>query len=236
MREAASKRESFMESYETQSLLQYAAFAEPLKVIVFDCDGVLFDSRQANRRFYNHLLARFGRPPVRPDQEEYIYMHSAQESVRFLLDDELLIKEAQEYCRQMDFSVFNSFLSCEPGLVDVLKLAKTSFHTALATNRAVSTHRLLADFGLDVYFDLVVCAADVRYPKPHPEIMERILDAFRASPREILYVGDSAVDEALAAATGVFFAAYKNPRLVAHMHISHFRELHAVLSSESARK
>ena len=30
-----------------------------LKLIVFDCDGVLFDSRAANEAFYNDMLAAF---------------------------------------------------------------------------------------------------------------------------------------------------------------------------------
>jgi phosphoglycolate phosphatase len=37
-----------------------------LRVIIFDCDGVMFDSRQANINFYNHLLARFDQPPMDP--------------------------------------------------------------------------------------------------------------------------------------------------------------------------
>ena len=34
-----------------------------IKLVAFDCDGVLFDSQQANIAFYNTILAHFDRPP-----------------------------------------------------------------------------------------------------------------------------------------------------------------------------
>lgn len=203
---------------------------EKFEVIVFDCDGVLFDSKEANIHFYNHILERCGHPPVQPHQHEYIHMHPVLASLRFLLQEEQAFQEAWDYCRQIDFTAFNRYLTCEPGLVDLLEALKKFYHIALATNRTVSTHEVLAHFNLDKYFDLVVSASDVRFPKPHPESMEVILRTFDAPPHRVLYVGDSLVDEALASATGVWFAAYKNRKLKAHMHISHFEELRSFLT------
>jgi phosphoglycolate phosphatase len=196
-----------------------------IKVVVFDCDGVLLDSKAANVRFYDHILSRFGRPEVHRDQVEYLHMHSAQESLRFLFEDTKLFDEAWQYCQGMDFRQFNAYLRTEPGLIPFLQALKASYHIALATNRTISTREVLEHFQLDPYFDCVVTAADVAFPKPHPEAMERILDAFSASADEILYIGDSRVDEALARTTEVMFVAYKNPSLQAHLHIDHFDQL-----------
>jgi len=52
--------------------------------VVFDCDGVMFDSRQANINFYNHLLAHFGLPLLREEQVAYIHMATADESIRYV--------------------------------------------------------------------------------------------------------------------------------------------------------
>lgn len=200
-----------------------------LRAIVFDCDGVLFDSKEANVRFYSHILERVGLPPVTPDQEEFIHMYPVRESLRYLMGDGERFQTAWEYLQKIDFRAFNSYLRREPGLLEILTLAKSRYKTALATNRMVSTRELLAHFDIEKFFDLVVSAADVRHPKPHPESMEKILNTFGISPREVLYVGDSAVDEALATATGVFFVAYKNKSLKAHLHVHHFQELHPIL-------
>ena len=32
-------------------------------LIIYDCDGVLIDSRRSNEAFYNHILAHFGLRP-----------------------------------------------------------------------------------------------------------------------------------------------------------------------------
>jgi len=211
-----------------------ADFFRGLQVVAFDCDGVLFDSREANVRFYNHIMETIGHGSVLPEQREYIHMHPVKESLRFLLGNGPLYDRAWAYSQEIDFKDFNAQLRVEPCLVEVLRAAKAGYRTALATNRTISTHAVLAYFHLDQYFDLVVTASDVQHPKPHPEAMERIQQAFGVTPDRILYVGDSPVDELFAASSGVYFAAYKNPRLKAHLHLTHFRELHRrLLGSES---
>lgn len=210
------------------------AFPKRFQVVAFDCDGVLFDSKDANIRFYNHIMETIDGPPVRPEQREYIHMHPVKESLQFLLGEGAEYRRALSYSQKIDFKEFNAHLRCEPGLVEVLKLAKSCCRTAMATNRTLSAREVLAHFHLDQYFDLVVSASDVKHPKPHPEQMERIEEVFGVSGEEILYVGDSAVDEAFAAATGVFFVAYKNPKLTAHLHIEHFKELHPLLLAHAA--
>jgi HAD superfamily hydrolase (TIGR01509 family) len=211
-----------------------ARHAQQVKVVAFDCDGVLFDSKEANVRFYDHVLAHVGRPPVRPDQRQYIHMHTVAESLRHLLGEGESLSVAMDYCQRIDFHEFNRYLQCEPGLVEILEWAKHRFHVALATNRTISTRDVLEYFDLDRYFDLVVSAADVEHPKPHPGVMDRILTTFAVSPQEVVYVGDSAVDEQLASATGVRFVAYKNPELDADYHITHFHQLFSILTPPPA--
>ncbi len=160
-------------------------------------------------------------------------MHPVRESLRFLVGDGSAFLTAWAYAQSIDFEEFNACLRPEPGVVDLLVATQTRYHTALATNRTVSTRQVLAHFQIEQYFDLVVSASDVSFPKPHPEIMEMIMDNFRVSPHQVLFVGDSQVDEGLARATGVFFVAYKNPNLQAHLHINHFQELQPVLFSNN---
>ncbi|MGV8073405.1 MAG: HAD family hydrolase [Syntrophobacteraceae bacterium] len=219
-----------MDMYRANPQTLNFSFPQPLKVVAFDCDGVLFDSKEANVHFYNHVLERFGHSPLRPDQHEYVHMHPVRNSLWYLLQEKRAFEQAMDYVLGIDFHEFHRFLRREPGLVEMFENVKASYRIAMATNRTVSTRDVLVEFDLYKYFDLVVSASDVANPKPHPEIMERILDFFEVSPQEVLYVGDSLVDEDLAAATGVYFAAYKNPELKAHLHINHFRELQALLS------
>jgi HAD superfamily hydrolase (TIGR01509 family) len=207
-----------------------------LKVIALDCDGVLFDSKEANIRFYSHIMEHIGGPAVRSDQHEYIHMYPVRESLLYLTGGEGPdFDQALDYIKTIDFSPFNRYLTREPGLVDFLKRASTHYKTALATNRTVSTMELLEQFDLRQYFHLVVCALDVANPKPHPETMEKIMETFEVSPQNVLYIGDSRVDEALAKATGVHFVSYKNPTLEAQVHITHFQELSCLFADSETR-
>lgn len=205
-------------------------FAAAIKVVAFDCDGVLFDSKEANVKFYNHVLEHVGRPPVRIDQREYIHMHTIGESLHYLLGDGPSLEQALEMCKTIDFGAFNQYMETEPGLTDILQFVKARYRVALATNRMVSTRAILSHFAIDHYFDLIVTASDVRFPKPHPEAMEKIMNTFAVAPEQIVYVGDSMVDEALASATGAFFVSYKNPALHAQLHINHFQQLQLFLT------
>ena len=206
-----------------------------LKVIVLDCDGVLFDSREANVQFYNHMMEVIGRPPVQPEQHEFIHMHPVRQSLLYLIgDDGADFERAFAYFEKIDFDLFNGHLQQEPGLIEFLRSAQARYRTALATNRTSSTLQLLNRYDLSRYFDLVVCASDVLHPKPHPETMQRIFSEFGAFPAQVLYIGDSRVDEAFARATGVIFVGYKNSDLRADFHIRHFNELGFLFSGNGA--
>ena len=47
-----------------------------IKVVGFDCDGVLFDTKQANRAYYNRILNHFGKTAMTDEQFTFIHMHT----------------------------------------------------------------------------------------------------------------------------------------------------------------
>ena len=57
-------------------------FPRGLAGVVFDCDGVMIDSRDANRVFYNTVLAELNLPPMGPEEESYAFMATAGEALR----------------------------------------------------------------------------------------------------------------------------------------------------------
>jgi phosphoglycolate phosphatase len=52
-----------------------------LKLVVFDCDGVMFSSRESNRVYYNHLLQAFSCPPMDEEELNYVHIHNVNNSV-----------------------------------------------------------------------------------------------------------------------------------------------------------
>jgi len=207
-----------------------------ISAVIFDCDGVMFDSRQANTRFYNHLLSRFGLPPMKEDEEVFVHMHTADESIRYIFRGTGYEKQAQAYRTQMDYSPFIRDMVAEPGLRELLQTLKPRFGLAVATNRSNTIGEVLARHGLEGMFDIIVSSLDVENPKPHPECLKKILSFFQITPDEALYVGDSLVDYQTARAANVCFIAYKNLQLEADYHVSRLMDIADLPKIQQKRK
>ncbi|HDR14627.1 MAG TPA: HAD family hydrolase [Desulfobacteraceae bacterium] len=201
------------------------------RAVIFDCDGVMFDSKDSNIAYYNHILKHFGYPPMFEEDHNYIQMATGEQSVRYLFRDYPEQDEAEEYRRVMDYTQFIHKLKMEPGLEEILFSLKGRVKLAIATNRSATIKRVLDHFGLARYFDAVISSFDVKRPKPDPECLETILVKFLVGREEALYVGDSEIDAETAAAAQVPFAAFKNSSLQASFHVCSMAELAAVLKN-----
>lgn len=199
--------------------------------VIFDCDGVMFDSRQANTNFYNHLLDHFGLPLMTEAQEAFVHMHTADDSVRHIFEGTPHTDAAQEYRLHLDYSPFIKDMVMEPGLRSLLGSLKPRMGLAVATNRSNTLATVLDVFELKDYFDIVVSSLDVTKPKPHPESIHKILRFFDIPPDQAVYVGDSLVDLKTAQASGVHFVAYRNPALDARLHAETMTELSHIVAS-----
>jgi phosphoglycolate phosphatase len=204
-----------------------------IKAVIFDCDGVIVDSRAANASLYNQFLIHFNKEPLNEGQLNYVHSHTLQESLKFLLGDESLIREAERLWQEMDYEPLIELLTLQPGLMECLELLRRHYKTAIATNRTRTMGQLLERFGLNPYFDLVVTSLDVHHPKPHPESVNKILSYLDITPDEACYIGDSDVDRETSERAGVLFIAYRNEELKAAHHVFHFDELIPILKQYS---
>lgn len=197
---------------------------KPLKLLIFDCDGVLFDSRRANQEYYNYILKKVGRPPLTQEELEYVHMHSLKECLEYLFRNHPNLKEkAFEVAKETSYANFFHYMELEKGIKEFLEWIQRFLFLALCTNRTTSTIPLLSYFGLIDYFDLIRTALEI--PKSDPKALSSILEYFKVRPDEALYIGDSLVDERLCKACHVPLIAYKNPTLNALKLINNYEEL-----------
>jgi HAD superfamily hydrolase (TIGR01509 family) len=201
-----------------------------LKLLVFDCDGVLFDSKQANVEFYNYILKKAGLPPMTKEDIEFVHMHTVDECINYLFRNHPeKLEEGKKIQKETPFSLFFDYMKMEEGLKEFLEWAKKRFKIALCTNRTTSTQPLLEHFNLAKYFDYIMCALKV--PKSDPKALKLILEYFKVSSKETLYVGDSEVDLKLCKACGVPFVAFKNPNLKAEFKVNSYEELKSLIEA-----
>ncbi len=196
-----------------------------LKVLTFDCDGVMFDTENANKAYYNDLLNHFGRHPMTPDQFAYAQMHTVDESIAYLFTDPESFGAARSLRKKTGYDPYLKYMEIEPDLIAVLEKYAGRLKIAVATNRTDTMNKVLAVHGIEKYFDLVVTALDVPRPKPHPDPLLRVLEYFHAAPDEMLYVGDSELDDLAAKAADVPLVAYDNVSLAGDYHIKRLGEL-----------
>jgi phosphoglycolate phosphatase len=207
-----------------------------IAVVAFDCDGVMFDTKDSNIAYYNNLLNSLSMPKMTPDAVEFVHMHTVDESISHIMKGDVgKIRLAQDLRRHMDYREFLGKMRMEPTLKSTLKRLRPEIKTAVATNRTDSMHHVLKVFGLTDDFDLVVCASDVPRPKPFPDPLLKVLSHFGARPETVLYVGDSALDEIAAAAVGIPFIAYRNRHLNAAYYIDRLDAVEAIIEHANGR-
>ncbi len=201
-----------------------------IKVVAFDCDGVLFDTKKANMAYYNQVLNHFDMSAMTKEQFDFIQMHTVDQSLAYLFEDKATLEAAQTYRKNISYIPFLKFMEIEPYLKPILKKLRPDFKTAIATNRTDTMDRVLIEHDLKKYFDLVVTASDVKRPKPDPEPLVKIIEYFNLKPQHMIYVGDSKLDESAAKSAGAVMVAYKNRLLSADFHIESLKELEGILS------
>jgi HAD superfamily hydrolase (TIGR01509 family) len=204
-----------------------------IKVIVFDCDGVMFDTKKSNMTYYNRLLEHFNMPHMTADQFAYTHMHTVNASLDHLFKNKEIRKKADEVRKTLNYFSLIRYMEIEPSLKPLLKKLRPEYKTAIATNRSDTMDRVLIEHDLAEYFDLVISARDVDRPKPFPDPLLKIMNHFKVSPENMVYIGDSEVDEQASLAAGIPFVAYNNPSLSADIHIKSLSEIESLLVIQS---
>jgi phosphoglycolate phosphatase-like HAD superfamily hydrolase len=182
--------------------------SEPLRptLVMLDCDGVLFDSWEANVGFYDAILARLGLPLLDPAGRELAHrLSSAQLLEHFFATDPDTLRRASEIARGMDYSPFLPLMRPVRELRETLAWLRARGRTAMVTNRGSTIPEVLGHFELASFFDTVVGVHDAERPKPAPDMLEVCLARLGVLPEEAVYVGDSPGDFAAARGAGVSF-------------------------------
>lgn len=205
-----------------------------IKAVIFDCDGVMFDTARANTAYYNQLLNHFGKPDMTPAQFQYIQMHTVGNSISFLFGDDAETNQlVKAYRDAVGYEPFYPLMEIEPDLKSVLNQLKPHYITAIATNRSDTIGRVLEVHGLTDLFDLVVSCLDVPNPKPHPDPLLKVIDHFKLIPQQAVYIGDSSIDQEAAKAADIPLIAFGNREMTAYAHIDRMNELTPILETFS---
>jgi len=184
------------------------------RLIIFDLDGTLVDSRRDLANSANHLLADYRRPPL----DDQVVIAMVGEGARTLVARVMQTGGAtgdvdQALARFLD--IYDGKLvdhtHLYPGVADGLARLASRLPLGVLTNKPqVHTDRLLAHFDLDRFFCGVIGGDTVLGRKPDPAGLHSLARTAGVDVAEALMVGDSWVDVDTARRAGarVCFADY----------------------------
>ena len=105
--------------------------------VIFDCDGVLFRSEQANVAFYNAVLDRLGEPELNEEGRGHAHRMATPQIMEWLFgEDPHRLSEAMTAAYATDYAPFLARLEPVPELFETLRWLRAHYRTAMATNRA----------------------------------------------------------------------------------------------------
>ena len=182
--------------------------------IIFDCDGVLIDSREANIAYYNYLRNYVGLPPLPENMHDFVQAGTVNEVLDVIIPKPLrpLMREAVRKLSYMDEIM--PHITYFPGLHGVLDLCKAAgIPMGIDTNRLNGMEIILDNCRLHGYFDPIVLVDSVPHPKPAPDGALFIAEKWGLEPASLLFIGDSASDRGAAQSAGIPFLSFQNQSL-----------------------
>jgi len=176
-----------------------------VRVLIFDLDGTLIDSKRDLIHSVNAMLVEMGREALHEDTISGYIGHGAPQLIARALGN-----GATEEERERALKFFLGYYeehkmdsTCAyPGVEEALGRLN-GFSMAVLTNKPVRVSvRILEALGLKKFFRAVYGGNSFETKKPDPQGARRILEEFGASPAEAMLIGDSEVDVQTARNTG----------------------------------
>ncbi len=179
-----------------------------MKLIVWDFDGTLVDSRALIEAGMEHALSGLGlqdRAGVREAWLSGVGLPVEEGLERAFGPLGIDSKEVLKVYRGFDWAGHEHLLQPFPGMTELVQeLRSRGLAQAIATSkRRIPLLRQLDSIGWTGIFDPIVTPDEVQRGKPHPESLHLILQATGLDREDLLMVGDTPFDLDMARAAGV---------------------------------
>jgi pyrophosphatase PpaX len=183
-----------------------------IKALIFDVDGTLLDSFEANFELFKNLMDKAGYPIPTKEQYTTLFHRTLRDTIQMLIgsDDD---KEIQRVCNLLDAvsapaPVFNA------GVADTIKILSEHYLLGVVTSRVKAYAYEPPLNTLEHYFKATVAYEDTENHKPHPEPLLLITKQLQVLPEECVYVGDAKTDIEAGHAAGMRCILYSQEKTV----------------------
>lgn len=168
-----------------------------IKVIIFDLDGVLIDTKPLHFAALNNALNSHGFTPI--SWEEHLKIYDGlptKKKLKLLTQNKGLPPESYDsiwkFKQEETKKLLDSFIETDWKIVNLIVYLKKMYKIYVATNSIrETTKKMLDNMGISHLLDGVLTNEDVKNPKPHPEIYLRSILESGCLPNECLILEDS---------------------------------------------
>ncbi|MGN0630589.1 MAG: HAD family hydrolase [Ruminococcus sp.] len=167
-----------------------------MKAVIFDMDGVIFDSETAVLNGWKEIAEKYGIPDVEIPYRLSIGSNAEMSKKNFLeyYGEDFpydIYKEEQRANFHKKYD--GGKLPLKPGVCELLTYIKEKgMKTAVASStRFEMVKAEIEAAGLDIYFDVIIGGDHVKKSKPHPEIFLKAAELLSVSLQEAYIIEDS---------------------------------------------
>lgn len=200
------------------------------KLIVFDLDGVLVSSKELHYQSLNEALAVIDKKYV-INIDEHLAKYDGlptSKKLQMLSKDKGLPIELHKRVWELKQEKTIEIIKRDT-VVDVQKckmlqkLKSDGYKLAVASNSIRDTVKfILLRTGMMEYIDRYYSNEDVRVPKPHSEIYQKIMIDFGMNCKETLIIEDSHIGRTAAENSGARLLGVRDPQEVTYENINNF--------------
>ena len=174
-------------------------------LLVFDWDGTLVDSTGHIAASLQSAFADLDLPVPSEHAARHVIGLGLEDALTYLnpgLPESRYGDVAERY--KFHFLAGDAGIACFPGVEQGLPaLSRDGYLLAVATGKSRrGLDRQLQSLALAPHFHASRCA-DEGFPKPHPEMLEKLMDELGTTPVRTLMIGDTTHDLQMAANAGV---------------------------------
>ena len=167
-----------------------------IKAVLFDMDGVIFDTEREYLKEWNKIFEKYG---YEMKKEIYVsVMGRGRKKVKEIFKenfgDDLPIEEMYiEKDKMLKEAIENNEVPLKQGALELLEfLKKNGYKTALATSAKKDRVKSQVNHAkINNLFDAIVCADDIVNSKPDPEIFLKAAEKVNIKPENCIVIEDS---------------------------------------------
>lgn len=198
--------------------------SQALNLLVFDWDGTLMDSEESIVICMQAAIADLSCEPRDANSIKNIIGLGLREAIDTLYPgtDDAFLKAMVDRYRYHFLGGSEYHAELFPGAAETIRdLSEAGYLLAVATGKGRrGLDLVLEKTGLGQYFHTTRCA-DESFSKPHPQMLEEVMDVLGAEPGATLMIGDTEYDMEMAVnarthGLAVSYGVHEKERLLKH--------------------